>query len=892
MKKIALFLVMIMVLLHIQTPMFAQTEEYSVEARTLFQLGIADEAMFSNPNAQIKRSDFTIIVASLRGYNGGAVNINPFLDINKEYYAAGSIAYLKNLGILNGYGDGTFRGEQPITYSEAVIVLTKILGYDNHAKIMGDGISGYMQTAQNIGLSHRLSLSADSVLTEKDAFLLIYNALDIPVAYVQFTAGMPTYMYDEDAETAMNMWLDIDKVSGVVKSVGNATINLDSADTGKMTVGNRQLSLGDDADYYNALGKYCDVYFYNDDSDKGEEVAAIIEIPKKNDVTEIKTEDVLGFNDGVLRYQTEGKNSKNIRIDVNDDICLNGEPVLTDERANAFLNFDGKIIINKINEDDINTVVMIESYQTYYVTAINKEDMVIYGEFGQKIELDEKDTIIVYDEYSAPASFENISANDVLTVKSGAGITEIQICKKSESGVIESINTEDNIPCVIIDNKEYKLTKEQANNMSSVKVSDNVVVYFDVFGRIAYMMPSTGKLSYAYLYDLILNEDEDKMNVGLYTVAGEFVRYSATDKLRIDGERILDNNDISAKLERGTDNNGFRQIVRYSLNSEGEIDSIDTIYKGSKETDNSLHIMHRGYSESRNEISTLTWKPRGGSFEGKVLYNTSSVKFLTVPKNYSGDRNYFFVGKVMEEDDKVAFNAYSASKEQLMPDVLLSYIDASSGTGAASISQTFRGVITDMKTQLNSDGEIETMITFDTYGGVKNLVTHEKFDEDKVIAFSTTKSVKDAFVEFENGAIETTYQLGRGDFAELTVDSLNRVIFARVIVKGDTGENVMDENEGGSIYNNRFAFGFMHKNEGNVFSVALGDKSSPILSENLRYYNTGTARVYRVTNGRMLTVDKISIGDVLDYKSANMGAEKVVVYTMAGITQIIVAYGE
>ena len=130
MKKTALFLVMIMVLLHIQTPMFAQTEEYSVEAQTLFQLEIADKAVFSKPDAQIKRADFTMLAASLRGYNGDTVNTNPFLDINKEYYAAGSIAYLKNLGILNGYGDGTFRGERPITYAEAVIILTKILGYE------------------------------------------------------------------------------------------------------------------------------------------------------------------------------------------------------------------------------------------------------------------------------------------------------------------------------------------------------------------------------------------------------------------------------------------------------------------------------------------------------------------------------------------------------------------------------------------------------------------------------------------------------------------------------------------------------------------------------------------------------------------------------------------
>ena len=45
----------------------------------------------------------------------------------------------------------------------------------------------------------------------------------------------------------------------------------------------------------------------------------------------------------------------------------------------------GKIIINKIGASDISTVVMIESYQTCFVTAVNKEDMIIYGKFGNKI---------------------------------------------------------------------------------------------------------------------------------------------------------------------------------------------------------------------------------------------------------------------------------------------------------------------------------------------------------------------------------------------------------------------------------------------------------------------------------------------------------------------------
>lgn len=892
MKKIALFLAISIVLLHIQIPVLAQSEEYSVEAETLFQLNIADKEVFYKTDNQIKRADFAMLAAALRGYKGDMSSVAPFIDINEEYYAAGSIAYLKNLGILSGYDDGTFRGEKPITYLEATITLIKILGYNEHARSFGDGLSRYIKMAQNIDLDDGIYLAEDAILTQKDAFKLIYNALEIPVGRMQLSSGTTTYVIDNDAENAMSMWLCLDKVSGVVKNVGYDAITWDCVGVGGMTVGNRQLFLSDGDNFYYGLGKYCDVYYYNGNDDREEEVAAVVILPNRNDEIEINTEDVISFNNGILTYQKEGKSSRNIRINVNDDISLNGVPVPAEQRENALLNADGKIIINKIGSSDIDSVVMIESYQTCFVTAIsNDDDIIIYGKYGNPIVLDENDPIVVYDEFSNLSSIENISINDVLTVKSGAELTEIHICRRVETGRISGISNEDQNTYVSIGDMQYTMTKEQRNNMSLVKLGDNVTLYFDMFDRIAYIMATAGNLTYAYLYDLIPDEFEEEMFVRLYTASGVFEKYTASDKLRIDGERITDNDDIYTKLERGTQSNGYRQIVRYALNAEGKINNIDTLYKGTGETDNSLHIMHKGYTDAREESSKLVWKPRGGSFEGKVLYN-SSVKFLTVPKEYNGDKDYFFSNKVMKEDDQVAFNAYASSEGQLMPDVLLSYIEVSSGAAAARVSETFLGVVTDVKIQLNSDDEVETRISFDTYGGAKDLVAHEDFDEDKIVAYSTTESVKDAITKYDNGETTSYYELERGDFAEITVDSLNRVIFARAIVKGSTGENLMDKNEAGSIYNHRFAYGFMYKNERNVFAIATGDKSNNVSIEDLRYYNTGTARVYRVNNARKITVDKISIADILDYNSATMGADKVVVYTMAGISEIILVCGE
>lgn len=899
MKKIALFLIVAINILYVQVPIFSQADDYGLEADTLFQLNIADKEVFYDPNMQIKRADFALLAASLKGYDGQSVAGAPFIDIDKQYYAAGSIAYLKYEGVLNGYEDGTFRGEKTITYSEAIIILANMLGYKDIAGFEGEGQAGYIKTAQKIGLNKGIYAESSSELTQKDAFRLIYNALEIPIATIQLEGASFSYSYDANGETAMSFWLGLNKVRDLVKTVGTAAVTWDITGSRIMTVGNRQLQISE-GNYYYGLGKYCDVYYYNRNTDREDEVAAVVVIDGKNNITEIDTDDIIDFKEGVLTYQKENSGTRNLRIDAKDDISINGVPVSATQREAALKNSDGKIIVNKIDNSEIGTIIMIDAYDTYFVTSIDNEELIIYGYYGKKLDLDEDDPLIIYNQLSDIVSFDDITKNDVLTIKTGADVCEIHICKEKEDGKISGINNEENT--IKLGMTEHKLTADVANDVKSkmFTINDAVTAYFDSLGRIAYMETSSisnDGYSYAYLYELKENRREsDELYARLFTAKGELLKYSTAPKLKIDGEKISNTNDIYTKLYRGTGDitgtNGYSQIIRFSMNSDGKIARIDTVYKGSGETNNSLNILYQGYSNDKTEISKLAWRARGRNFDGKVLYEPSLVQFMTVPKVYTGDTEYFFIGKSMSEDDKIAFNAYSSNEDQLMPDILLSYINIASGTAAARVSETFFGIVTDIKTELNIDDEIETKISIDTNGGNRELILHENFNQNRIMPYSVSElDEKVAFTRYENGVSdsEAPYKLAKGDFAEITVDSLSRVIFARMIAKGDTGQNVMDSTDGGT-YTNHFLYGYMHKNEGSRFSIGIGT-AIPAAKADLRYCNTGDARIYRIKReGKRISVDKISIADVLDYKSANRNADKILAYTWAGMTQIVVVY--
>ena len=51
-----------------------------------------------------------------------------YTDVDKKYWAYDDIAYAKNIGWLNGYADGTFKGDNNITRAEVVTVTNHATG--------------------------------------------------------------------------------------------------------------------------------------------------------------------------------------------------------------------------------------------------------------------------------------------------------------------------------------------------------------------------------------------------------------------------------------------------------------------------------------------------------------------------------------------------------------------------------------------------------------------------------------------------------------------------------------------------------------------------------------------------------------------------------------------
>ncbi|MCC8014731.1 MAG: S-layer homology domain-containing protein [Eubacterium sp.] len=108
------------------------TRPWAVEAIE----ALADKGIISGvsadefkPDANITRGDFCVIIAKAAGFAGGT-GAADFSDVDENKYYAPYVAYAAENGIVNGYDDGTFKPEAPISRQEMMVVVARFLGAD------------------------------------------------------------------------------------------------------------------------------------------------------------------------------------------------------------------------------------------------------------------------------------------------------------------------------------------------------------------------------------------------------------------------------------------------------------------------------------------------------------------------------------------------------------------------------------------------------------------------------------------------------------------------------------------------------------------------------------------------------------------------------------------
>lgn len=82
---------------------------------------------------------------------------------------------MASLGIVNGYGDGTFGPENTVTYAQALTMIVRTMGLEENAISAGGYPDGYIKVAVENGLAGKFNAAQNEPLTRWQVAEIVFG---------------------------------------------------------------------------------------------------------------------------------------------------------------------------------------------------------------------------------------------------------------------------------------------------------------------------------------------------------------------------------------------------------------------------------------------------------------------------------------------------------------------------------------------------------------------------------------------------------------------------------------------------------------------------------------------------------------------------------------------
>ena len=470
------------------------------------------------PDKAVTRAEMAKLIAVLFNITEETSTANPFSDVDSTCWALNYIIAVKNLGIINGYPDGTFLPDAEVTYEQAIKMIVCALGYGVPAEGYtqpGDWSSGYRTMAGKLGLSNNAIMTTNAPAPRGIIAQLLYNALDIaPAKAVTGADGKTSYEQGDKPLKEQNDY----KTLKAAQIICTPEINLSDSDAlikdGYVRIldskGNKyDMSVGGNTGIYDLVGRFVNVTY--EEKKKDYTIKSISDLTRVDTISLDKIKDVSSTS---IEYYTNDKYASTSKINFKTPTVIYNERALSNasdfvtllenaSKLNATedsaLNFFGTVEVAKYND---NALIKIKSYKSYYMeSAVNTStfEVKLEGRTAPVI-MDVKDTgnyeIVkkssLSDKGTNPTTL-SIPTKSVITISEsyddsiGSKYIEYIVNSSKATGT----PTESTTPkgpyagLVTIDKKSLYVTNEAA--FSQMAVNSSSQYYTDASGNIVYI---------------------------------------------------------------------------------------------------------------------------------------------------------------------------------------------------------------------------------------------------------------------------------------------------------------------------------------------------------------------------------------------------------------------
>lgn len=518
----------------------------------------------------------------------------PFTDLDEGYWSAGEIMKLVEKGCMNGFSDGTFRAEECASYSQAIKAFVVILGYEEEAQVSGGWPNGYMSVADKLGLGNGVDLGINDKITKGDFTKILYNALDAEVSRIVIKSGEVMY---EKGEILLNE-LGFFEIKGIMSATDKTSLlGEDIQAKDYIKIGDTVLKSSIGCSEY--LGMRVEAYYKNT---KDMDEAEIIYIKEyKNNIVTVQNENVDKASNAKTFVYYDSNKKKEIEISADTNFIFN-ERRLTYFSDNHIKPKSGSVTLIDADRDGLYETVKVKSYIEYIVSNVSLDGDKAYitdknGKSPLIINLEEDDWSVSKngEEYDIADIKKNavlsVAADKMsgenLMIEDGAEYFDILVSESVTEGKASLYSPEDKQ--LVINEKTYKISNWF--EFESYSLFTGVVGRFYLnsqkeISAVEYIREE----SYGFITRVFTDEnDEESIFIKMFTQDDEFVTYKGADSLKIDGihyknagaaiEQIKSSSEKFKIYTKSnfTNTNGSEQLVRFKLNADEELISVDTV---------------------------------------------------------------------------------------------------------------------------------------------------------------------------------------------------------------------------------------------------------------------------------------------------------------------------
>lgn len=714
--------------------------DYEREATVLRDLGIMEDAGDGMWDADriMSRAEYVDALVRLLGYDESIkafAGEHPFVDVDKESEFSDSIALAYGLKIVDDDRNHYFQPNEAITYTEALVMAVRALGYRKDAESKGGNPAGYKKVASQLKLPVDTESTVDGL--RNDIAMLLFECLEVPIKepvawcsdYVRYAADGETVLSQRDIITdeAIITANYIENIKGsAVPERGQ--VNIDNV---PMQEGATRASdyLGYSVRYYAKEDKY------------GTKTLIYAAPSDENNVWVVKSEDISAdATSSVLSYYDENDKKIKVSVSAGGDLIYNGAAVdkITREKL---VPKDGYVVLVDNNRDKKADVIFSYDFETIVVESASVNAEVVYDTLvdGKTLDLSEDsgNTVDIIKD-GEKIEFKDIQQGEVISYYiSGKGYTYATISSAKAGGVLEGYKEKEYVK---VNGNKYVLSARFIEAVDGAKelkpvVGSEYTFLLNSFGKVVSIAESSYHSGSIYAWARRMAEDgvfKKEYTLELFTQDGEWEKVLLRDKLKWNEVSVLAEDFAKNAKIVGTDGVFIPQLIEYKTDYNGNIVNIKTAVNESEAAD-PTNMLCLSASEK------LKYKSVNKSLGSKHFISQS--KIFKIPNSNIYDDDFYEVISASGLSTGASYTADFYNEIYAMPEVVVIHTDDTYSTDPSKLASVFvvenSGQVLDAETD-----EIYTSVT-GWYGGkqttlkLSDAITETVFNTGDVLQYKT-----------------------------------------------------------------------------------------------------------------------------------------------------------